>query len=207
MGLLMKNKKEETDLKVQSANEFVNVKDIKNGILYTKDSYVFAYIRVQPIALELISENEKKMLARQLSVELSAEQKPFKNLSISRPVNISGLIDDLTEAYMLAETPQQKEILKEEINTINEFALSGDVVERQYYYIIWEKYYDGVEEDIKRRAIDFCNKLSTVQHDVRVLNDSEIVQLCNLFANPGYSHYEDGTTIPSIPMIIGGIAG
>ncbi len=206
MGLLVKNKKEEMDLTVQSANEFVNVKDIKNGILYTKDSYVFAYIRVQPIALELISENEKKILARQLSVELSTEQKPFKNLSISRPVNISGLIDDLTEAYMLAETPQQKEILKEEINTINEFALSGDVVERQYYYIIWEKYYDGVEEDIKRRAMEFCNKLSAVQRDVSVLNDSEIVQLCNLFANPGYSHYEDGATSPSIPMI-GGIAG
>lgn len=203
MNIFQRKDKPIIDPKIQSANDFVNVKDIKNGVLYSKDGYVFAYIRVQPISLDLISNSEKEVISRQLSVELSTEQKPFKDLSISRPVNISGLIDDLVDAYTMAETPQQKEILRSEIDTINSFALSGDVVERQYYYIIWEKYYDGVHDDILRRAEELCMKLSSVQRDVAVLKDNEIVQLCNLFANPSYSHYEDGNIIPSIPLMGG----
>ncbi len=81
-------------------NDYVNVLDIKNGLLYSKDHYVFAYIRVPPLALELMSIAEQEVIIRNLAVELSAENKPFKHFSISRPVNISGLIDDLTDAYL-----------------------------------------------------------------------------------------------------------
>ncbi|MDD4698771.1 MAG: hypothetical protein PHV07_00760 [Oscillospiraceae bacterium] len=202
-----RNKKTDTQInpRVTTANDFVNVKDIKNSVLYTKDGHVFAYIRVPPIALELISEAEKESIIRNLSVELSTEQKPFKFFAISRPVNISGLIDDLTDAYMVAETPQQKELLKKSIETINGFALSGDVIERQFYFIIWEKYYDGCHDDIIERAKELCSKLSCVQRDVSILSDNEIVQLCNLFANPSYSHFEDGEILPSITIMGGKI--
>lgn len=199
-----KKKKPETDLKIESANEFVNVMDIKNKVLYTKDGYVFAYIRMPPISRELISEAEQSSIIKTLSGELSTEMKPFKFFAISRPVNISELIDDLTDAYMVAQSPQQKELLKNDIDTINGFAMSGDVVERQFYFIIWEKYYDGAHEDLLKRAEEFCMKLSSVQKDAQILNDNEIVQLCNLFANPGYSHFEDGNIIPSVPMAKGG---
>ena len=202
-GNLKSRKKEEINPREQTANEFVNVMDIKNNALYSKDGYVFAYIRVPPISRELMSETEQTVIIRNLAVELSTEQKPFKFFAISRPVNISGLVDDLTDSYMVAETPQQKELLKNDIDTINGFALSGDVVERQFYFIIWEKYYDGVHEDLLKRAEEFCIKLSSVQKDSAVLCDSEIVQLCNLYANPGYSHFEDGNIIPSVPLMGG----
>lgn len=205
MNLFAKKQKPEINPKEQTANDFVNVLDIKNSLLYSKDFYVFAYIRVPPLALELMSMAEQEIIIRNLAVEMSAENKPFKHLSISRPVNISGLIDDLTDSYMVAETPQQKEILKKNIDTINNFALSGDVVERQFYFIIWEKYSDGVQTDLLKRAEELCIRLNSVQKDISLLNDNEIVQLCNLYANPAYSHFEDGNIIPSIPILGGGL--
>lgn len=205
MNFLKKKPKIEVSPKVQTANEFVNVKDIQNRLLYTKDHYVFAYIRVPPVSRELMSETEQEIQIRNLSVALSTEQKPFKLLAISRPVNISDLIDDMTDAYLVADTPQQKELLKNDIDTVNGFALSGDVMERQFYFIIWEGYYDGVYVDLLKRAEDFCAKVASVQKDVKILEDHEIVQLCNLFANPGYAHFEQGEIVPSFPLL-GGIA-
>lgn len=203
MNLFKNKKKEEISPKVQTANDFVNVMDIKNRVLYSKDMYVFGFIRVPPISRELMSQAEQEIVIRNLAVEMSAEQKPFKFFSISRPVNISDLIDDLTDAYMVAETPQQKELLKNDIDTINNFALSGDVVERQFYFIIWEKYYDGVQDYMIKRAEELCSRLAVVQKDVHLLNDNEIVQLCNLFVNPAYSHFEDGNVLPSVPVLGG----
>jgi len=104
---------------------------------------------------------------------------------------------------LVAETPQQKELLKQNIDTINNFALSGDVVERQFYFIIWEKYYDGVQDYLVKRAEELCMRLNSVQKDIELLPDNGIVQLCNLFANPAYSHFEDGNIIPSIPLLGG----
>lgn len=207
MGILYKiarkNQTEEISLKDKSANDFVNVQDIKNSVLYTKDGYVFTYIRVSPIALELISEAEKTVIIKNLTVELSTEQNPFKFFVISRPVNISALVDDLMDSYLVAETAQQKEILKNGIDTINGFAMSGDVIERQFYFILWEKYYDGASDDLLHRAAEFCTKIAAVQKNVAILTDSEIVQLCNLFANPSYSHLEDGNIMPSLPILRG----
>ena len=205
MNFLKKKPNIEVSPKVQTANEFVNVMDIQNRLLYTKDHYVFAYIRIPPVSRELMSETEQEIQIRNLSVALSTEQKPFKLLAISRPVNISDLIDDMTDAYLVADTPQQKELLKNDIDTVNGFALSGDVMERQFYFIIWEGYYDGVYVDLLKRAEEFCAKVASVQKDVKILEDHEIVQLCNLFANPGYAHFEQGEIIPSFPLL-GGIA-
>ena len=199
--IMGKKKADEISPREKSANEFVNVKDIKDSVLYTKDGYVFSYIRVPPIALELISEAEKAVIIKNLSIELSTEQKPFIFFDISRPVNLSELVDDLSDSYMVAQTPQQKELLKNSIDTINGFAMSGDVIERQFYFILWEKYYDGAHDDLLHRASEFCIKLTTVQKDVKILTDNEIVQLCNLFANPSCSHFEDGNVMPSLPIL------
>ena len=83
MSLFKKKQKSEINPKEQAANDFVNVLDIKNSLLYSKDHYVFAYIRVPPLALELMSVAEQEVIVRNLAVEMSAENKPFKHLSIS----------------------------------------------------------------------------------------------------------------------------
>ena len=40
---------------IKTANEFVNVKDIKGNFLYTKDDYIFGYVRLYQFNLDLLS--------------------------------------------------------------------------------------------------------------------------------------------------------
>ena len=56
----MFNKKENPDIRIQTANEFINIKDIKGRILYTIDNHIFSYIRLWPISVDLLSDNEKE---------------------------------------------------------------------------------------------------------------------------------------------------
>ena len=42
----------------QSLNEFLNVKDIKGSILYTLDGHVIQFIKVEPINIELLTDDE-----------------------------------------------------------------------------------------------------------------------------------------------------
>lgn len=52
----MKSSKE----KEITANELVNVKDIKGNILYTKDGFLFGYLQISPYNLDLVSEEERR---------------------------------------------------------------------------------------------------------------------------------------------------
>jgi hypothetical protein len=62
----------------------VNVKDVRGPILYSKDGLLFAFLRIQPISLDLLSPKEKEKKIRTFSAEFSSERKGFKFLSISR---------------------------------------------------------------------------------------------------------------------------
>lgn len=95
----------------QTANEFVNVRDIRDRYLYTRDNKVMMYIKINPIAIDLLSEREKKILTKQLTAELSAEQKPFKFLAVSRPVDISPLISEYSQLMAGTSNQKQKELL------------------------------------------------------------------------------------------------
>ena len=44
---------------IKTANEFVNVKDIKGNFLYTKDDYIFGYVRLYQFNLDLLSREER----------------------------------------------------------------------------------------------------------------------------------------------------
>ncbi|WP_347460405.1 hypothetical protein [Clostridium sp. DMHC 10] len=48
----------------KTANEFVNVKDVKERYLYTRDGYIIMYIKINPISIDLLSEREKKLYVR-----------------------------------------------------------------------------------------------------------------------------------------------
>ena len=65
--LFQKNKR------IQSLNEFLNIKNIKNNYLYTLDEQVIVFIKVHPINIELLSDSE---LERKMEIV-----NHFKNLS------------------------------------------------------------------------------------------------------------------------------
>ena len=194
-------KKPQSDKKVLTAQQFINVKDIKGRILYSKDNHVFCYIKIYPVSIDLLSENEKMNLCKSLSAELSSERKPFKFFAISRPVDISALIDEDMEIYAQSTDMVQKSLLSEEIGVYNHYALSGDVIERQFYLIIWEKMSEDAEITLIKRAKELISKLTACNVSAESIDAQQIIQLCNLFANPSYAHLESYDMNASIPIL------
>ena len=191
----------ESQRKGQAANEFVNVKDIRGPVLYSKDGLVFAFLRIQPISLDLLSTREKEKKIKNFAAEFSAEKKGFKFFSISRPVDISGLSAHLSRLLAEATDPAQKDLLNNEIREVSAFALTGEVTERQFYLIIWESIAGDGEKELLRRARELENRFLGCEIAADLCGPGPVIRLLNLFANPNYAHLEDEDTDPAIPFI------
>ncbi|WP_026894263.1 hypothetical protein [Clostridiisalibacter paucivorans] len=186
--------KEQTELSNAqiTANEFINVKDIKDRFLYTRDGQIIMYIKINPISIDLFSDIEKEQICSSLTAELSSIRKPFKFLAVSRPVDISPLINEYTQLLSETNNQKQKELLRNEMMVMSNYAISGDVVERQFYIMIWDKYHEHVEKDILKECREFVSKFESGNIRCEILKEQEIVRLCNLVNNPAYVGLEDG---------------
>lgn len=191
---------DETAMAMQTAQQFINVQDIKDKYMYTKDGLVLTYLRVHAISIDLYSRTEKNTLIRQLTAELSDIQYPFKFMAVSRPVDISPLISDMLGMLKTADD-RRKELLRQEILQMSSYALSGEIVERQFYISLWERYEDGSEKDLLKRASLLAEKFITNGIGCDVLAEKEIVRLLNLVNNPFYTHLEDTEFEASIPTL------
>ena len=187
----------------QTANEFVNVKDIKGKFLYTRDGLILCYLRISPISIDLFSKTEKGMIINQLTASMSSIQYPFKFIAVSRPVDITPLIAELSETLMNSD-PKQKELLKQEIVEMTSFALSGEVVERQFYVVLWDKSCEGAEKELLVKAKEFSINFTDNGVGCELLEQQDIVRLCNLVNNPAYIHIEDTGFEANMPLLKGG---
>ena len=176
---------------VLTAQEFVNVKDIHDKFLYTRDGQVIAYIKINPISIDLFSDMEKEQICRVLTAELSSIQKPFKFLAVSRPVDITPLVNEYTALLSETTDQQQKELLRNEMMVMSNYAVSGEVVERQFYIMLWTKFRVGIEQDLLKECREFCNKFESANIGCDIIKEHEIVRLCNLINNPAYTHLEE----------------
>jgi predicted MPP superfamily phosphohydrolase len=174
----------------QTAQEFVNVKDIHDRFLYTRDGQVIAYIKINPISIDLFSDMEKEQICRLLTAELSSLQKPFKFLAVSRPVDITPLINEYTTLLTETTDQRQKELLRNEMMVMSNYAVSGEVVERQFYIMLWTRYRAGLEQDLLKECREFSNKFESANIRCDIIKEHEIVRLCNLVNNPAYTYYE-----------------
>ncbi|MEG0090593.1 MAG: hypothetical protein RSA20_02125 [Oscillospiraceae bacterium] len=193
---------DEVSVAIQTAQQFVNVRDIKDKYLYTKDGLVLIYLRIHSISIDLYSKAEKNTLIKLLTAELSDTQYPFKFMAVSRPVDISPLISDM-QAMLKTADDKRKELLRQEILQMSGFALSGEIVERQFYISLWEKQEEGAEKDLLKRASLLAEKFTTNGVGCDVLGEKEIVRLLNLVNNPSYTHLEDTEFEASVPTLKG----
>lgn len=177
--------------KQKTAQEFVNVKDIHDNFLYTRDGQIIAYIKIHPISIDLFSDSEKEQISKVLTAELSSVQKPFKFLAVSRPVDITPLVNEYQSLLSETADQKQKELLRNEIMEISNFATSGEVIERNFFIMLWSPYRQGIEPDLIKECKEMIQKFESVNISSDIIKEQEIVRLCNLINNPAYTHIEN----------------
>ncbi len=192
---------------MQTAQEFINVEDIRGKYLYTTDGLVLTFVRIHQVNIDLYSKAEKSVLIRQLTAELSDLQYPFKFLAVSRPVDISPVIIEM-QSMLKGAGDRRRELLQQEILQMAGYSLSGEIVERQFYVSFWEQVGDGgetrdTERELARRTALFAEKFSGCGIPCEGLGEKEIVRLLNLVHNPSYTHLEDTEFFATIPTLEG----
>lgn len=196
-----KRKKKKLTKEQKSAQEFTNVLDILNGFLYTRDGQIIRYVRIYPISHGLLSKREKRTLTKQLSAELSVEKEPFHFLAVSRPVDVQPLLESYTSLKNKTGNSYRRELLQKEMEYVSDFNFGNQVVERQFYFYLSQPLREDAPEELKKRIYDFAEHFEAAGIKTEILNDAEIIRLCNLVDNPAVAAIEDENFEPMIPIL------
>jgi hypothetical protein len=123
-------------------------------------------------------------------------------IAASRPVDISPVIVNLQNILSETDNSYQRELLRLEIAEMSGHAVSGEIVERQFYYYIWEKN-EGIdsEQNLLQNGKLLCECFTDCGISAEILDAQSIIRLNNLINNPEYIHLEDAESSISIPFI------
>ncbi|WP_147342253.1 MULTISPECIES: hypothetical protein [Anaerostipes] len=198
---MRKKGKAKQSQKQLSAQEFTNVKDIRGEFLYTRDGFVFCYLKIFPISMDLLSRRERKNFTKSLTAEISSEKEPLKFLAVSRPTDITPLLDQYQELLSKTENTVQRDLLRKETKEISRLTYYNEEVERQFYFCLYEKYEENRDKDLQKRIEEFQAKFEINEVKTKILEEAEIIQLCNLVNNPAVVLLEDEDVEPALPLL------
>lgn len=185
-----------TDVNVaeQTAREWVNVKDIRNIFLYTKDQYIVAFLKIYSLNINLLAEMEKRAKCQSLTASFESDRKDFSYFSLPREIDLDSYKADLKNLYHseVADVGR-RHLLAEIMLEANDLSTSGENYEHQHYIKLW-KYIGNdktnAENELKARAEEFRNRYESAGIHTEILKDSEILKLCNLFGNSTQASFE-----------------
>lgn len=184
-----------------SAQDFLNVRDIVDHILYTRDDYCISYVRIHPPMSSLWSKREKKSKTNTLVAEISKDREPWTLSAVSRPMDISQLINQYRQLRDSTDNPIRKNLLKLEMRELQNKVGAGEAVERQFYIKVWIQNREGAEGELYDRCRQIVSAYEAVGITSEILKKPDIIRYCNLVHNPAYINVEDTNTTPVFPMI------
>jgi hypothetical protein len=186
----------------QTANQWVPIADIDKNIVYRKDGCLLGMLRVQPLNIDLLSDNEKRRKVEALSEELNGEKENLQIFCIGRPVDLNNYLEWLQDKAKLEQDYTRKRVLKAFIKEASNIASSGETVERRFYIIISKKAEDKAEEELMTRLRDLQYKLSSAELVSSICKDDELLDVYSLFAHPVQASFERATIEMMLPPIL-----
>ena len=195
-------KKNRSD-KLLTAQEFINVEDISDGLLYSRDGYLFGYLSVRASDNRLLSETERILLAQNMTAAMgTGDEKPFQIVSIPRTVDTMEMIDYMNEKRKLTRNDAKLKLINGEIMSLRDMAREG-AKEPMITIKCWEKGARGADVVLKKRLKELRSKLSEAQVTVELMNDQEITYLCKVFADLATCQSDEAEEYEDIPVITG----
>ena len=174
-------------------NEFLNIKDIPKDKNYmiTLEEQVILFLKVTPINVDLLSEEELESKMDLMNIELSSESNQYKILIIPRAVDISDHIHEQQELKDLANDDISIYIINNRIISTTKMVENRNIRENEFYIMIYDKTKDNIEIDLKKRANSWISKLKNSGYESEILNKREIILLIKSFTIPEFARVED----------------
>lgn len=174
----------------QNLNEFLNIKDIKENYLYTLDEQVILFIKVNPINIELLSDEELEAKMDFSSIEFSNEQLPYKIMVIPRTVDISEYIREQENLKQQVNDDICVEIINNRIIATSEMINNKNIIENEFYIMIYDSNKDNIENELNKRANNWVNRLKNCDLKSKILEERDIILLIKSFTIPEFARTE-----------------
>jgi hypothetical protein len=203
----MGNKVEST--REQTANEFMDFRDVKGMYLYTNSGYIMCYLLVPYFNIDLLPAEEKMSRAKSLTANMTGDQKGFAYHTFPREIDLDKYKDLLKRKHQ-SEMGNIgiKHILEEMIREALDLSSNGENYEHQHFIKLWQRIESDkmdAERALKLRAEEFQGRYNAVGIQVKIIKDQEILKMCNLYGNAIQAPYEtlDNIVLESTLKIYG----
>lgn len=176
------------------ADDFTNVKDVKNCFLYTKDNYVIGYLLVSSFNIDLLPHEERRAKANRLAASFESDKKDFAYMSFFREIDLDGYKNDLKQRYRASDEIGSRHILEEMLLEATELSVNGQNFEHQQYIKVWshiDREKKEAEEEVRTRLEEFRQRYFEVGIATKVIKDAEILKMCNLYGNTVQAPYDN----------------
>lgn len=177
-----------------TANQYTNVKDIKENFLFTKNGYLMAYVNVGKINIDLLKQEEKEGKSNQLASAFEGDKEDFMYVSYPREVDLDKHKKEKKELQANEKDIGICNILDIILEHYNHLSTSGENFTHQHYIKLWS--YIGKREirevkiSLLQRARSFVKRYEDVGIKAKILDAGEIIKMCNLYGNSAQAPFD-----------------
>lgn len=173
-------------------NEFLNIKDIprEKNYLTTLDGQIILFVKINPINIDLLSEEELESKMDLMSIEFSNEQYAYKFLVIPRAVDIAEHIHEQEKLKNKSKNDINTKIIEGRIKFTTNLVANKDIIENEFYLIIWTKDLENSEIEINKRANTWISRLRNCEFSSEILKEKDIILLIKSFTIPEFARSE-----------------
>lgn len=195
----MKNRKnmskantDEMTIQEKTANDMVNVRDIKGIFLYTKDGYLICYLYIGSINIDLLSQEELEAVTQRQAMSFEGDKNNFDYFTLPSQVNLDPTKEYLKSRHQETEDLGKRKGLNLMLREVAYLSTSGENFEHQHYIKIWKKIGSNLKDTQKELTIrinEFRERYMEVGNACEILKETEIIKMCQLFGNPQQAPY------------------
>ncbi len=175
-----------------SLNEFLNIADItEDNCITTIDGFELMILNIKPQNYGLLSEQELISKMNSMSVEFANERYPYKILSMPKIVDITETIKEQEELRKKATNKNYTKIIDNRINYLKSFVSNKEIIENDFFLIIWEKESEKAKIELQKRANNWKNRFRNCELKSEILNKEELIYLVKTFNIPNYKNEDN----------------
>ena len=184
--LFSKNKNE-----IETCNSEIGILDIRNNYIYTIDGNTIAILKIETINTSLLTNKEKVNLINELSFNLADESEEMKFYIMPSAIDITKFQDNILAILENVDNPIRKRLLREEVQEMQIRSVNGEICKKQCFLIIYKKTEDNCEKELLKRSIALEQKFSNCGIKLELLDETELIRVCNSFLNMNYATREN----------------
>jgi hypothetical protein len=187
--LLFLNKKKEVSPKKITAQQWLQVKDIKNNIVIFKDMTIAKAIKITPKNIFLLANNEKDKAINLLFEAFNSVEYTYQIFILPRPVDLDSYIAGLEQKKQMTNDILKRKLYQGDIVEATNKATSGKAIDRDFYIIIVEESEKNITI-LNDKVKTFAIALDRAELPSKVCNEQELRDLNFAFTHPSIIAYE-----------------